>query len=150
MWDRYMISGEEPRADSKQLMLFNHSIRRVYHHYDQWEEYKHGMWRTANIEPGMLEKAIAFTGDAELYGSHMRRVIVEWPISCEQNLTCKGMNRLAWVGHAACCLAIGCPEQLTRAAWHYLTQEQQDDANAQAANAVETWERRYLEEGQAR
>ena len=100
------------------------------------------MWRkispTEKIE--LLEKARVFTGDASLYGSWMMRVTVEWPISCEQNLGFTGQNRQAWVGHAACCMAINCPEDVTRSAWWLLTQEQRDAANAVADEAIEAWE----------
>ena len=88
----------------------------------------------------MLSKAIEFTGNAPLYGSYMQRITTEWPLSCEQNLTDLSVNRKAWIGHAAACLAIDCPEYVTRMAWAYLTPEQQRDANIQAQNAIDEWE----------
>ena len=117
-------------------------MKRVYHNYRDWEEYHAGMWRILHGDEAKeyLDKAIAFTGDAELYGEWMLRVIEAWPISCEQHLTARSMNRQAWVGHAACCLAIGCPEEITRLAWHQLTQQQQDEANAKADAAIVAWE----------
>jgi hypothetical protein len=103
------------------------------------------MWRKASIreEQELLARAIAFTGDAALYGSYMRRVIREWPISCEQNMTDISINRKAWVGHAATCMAINCPEYITRMAWAHLSDEQQRDANKQAQNAIDEWEATY-------
>ena len=122
-------------------------MKRVYHPFHLWEEHKHGMWRVISGEKAdeHIARAIGFTGDALLYGLWMMRVIDEWPMSCEHNLTCLGMNRQAWIGHAACCLAIGCPEELTRLAWHRLTTQQQDEANEQADIAISTWEKRYAE-----
>jgi hypothetical protein len=35
---------------------------------------------------------------------------------------------------------MGCPEDIVRSAWGYLTKEQQDLANQQAQNAIELWE----------
>jgi len=104
------------------------------------------MWRkvSKSEELEFLPKAIEFTGDHVLYGSFMRRVIVEWPIGCEQNLTDLMINRKAWVGHAATCLAIRCPEYITRAAWGHLTDEQRSLANRQAQNAIDEWEARYV------
>lgn len=103
------------------------------------------MWRKVERQEraAMLDRAIAFTGDHALYGRYMLRAVSEWPVACEHNLTDMQMNRLAWVGHAATCIAIGCPEDITRQAWAYLTQQQQDLANRQAENAIETWERAY-------
>lgn len=91
----------------------------------------------------MLEKAIEFTGDAEFYGLYMLDVIKKWPIACEQNLTDVRLNRLAWLGHAACCLAFGCPEDITREAWGYLSEEQQIRADAKAAEAIKIWEQEH-------
>lgn len=114
---------------------------RIYHPYTKWEDYIHGMWkpnRKDELEE-LLPIAIQFTGDHERYGAAMQRVIVEWPIGCEHNLTDHSMNQKAWVGHAAVCLELGIPEYVTRAAWHYLTKEQQDLANAQADRAIKDW-----------
>lgn len=117
-------------------------MRQIYHHYETWEEFHAGMWRIVTSEEArqFCERAIVFTGDAVLYGSYMQRVIREWPISCEQNLSNVSMNRRAWIGHAACCLAISCPEYATRQAWKQLSPQQQDDANAQADMAILAWE----------
>lgn len=116
-------------------------MRRIYHPYWDWEDYKAGMWRKAakSEEPELLQAAIAFTGDAKLYGSFMRRVTRQWPIACEHNLTEPALNRRAWLGHAAACLAIGSPEYITRQAWWLLTQDQRDDADAQANSAIQGW-----------
>jgi hypothetical protein len=100
------------------------------------------MWRRTSLveEVELLPKAIEFTGNAVLYGSYMQRTIREWPISCAHNLSDTAINRQAWVGHAATCIALGCPEHITRRAWWHLTQLQQDEANAQADQAIADWE----------
>ena len=103
------------------------------------------MWADipSSEKDAMLARAIEFTGDHSLYGSYMMRVTKEWPISCEHNLTDVGQNRKAWIGHAACCLAIQCPEHITRNAWGFLSKYQQDTANEAAANAIIEWELMY-------
>lgn len=98
------------------------------------------MWSTAKKKNSLLKQAISFTGNSKLYGSFMKRVISEWPITCEHHLTDLNSNRKAWIGHAAACLALQCPEDITRQAWGYLSQSQQDDANLEAENAIEAWE----------
>ncbi len=120
-------------------------IRKLWHHYLKWEDYQNGMYRTLSGEEKkeFLNKAVEFTGNAELYGSWMLKVIEAWPVSCEQNLSDVGMNRRAWVGHAAVCLAIGCPEDITREAWGSLTKQQQDEANAKADYAIVQWELKH-------
>lgn len=94
-------------------------------------------------EDAYLKAAILFTGDADLYGKYMMKAIMEWPYGCEHNLTCVAMNRQAYIGHAAACIAIGSPEYITRLAWHQLTQDQQDRANKKADLAIKIWEENY-------
>lgn len=119
------------------------NLERVYFSYDKWEEWHFGMWRTVSgVErQRFVQQAIEFTGDHKLYGKWMMKVIKAWPYSCLHNLSNVTMNRQAWVGHAACCLAIGCPEDITRVAWHELTTKQQDKANHQADMAIAKFER---------
>ena len=109
-------------------------MKRIYHTHDKWEDL--GMWMR---KPFPVERAIEFTGNAELYGSWMWKVICEWPIACEHNLTGTG-NRRAWLGHAACFMAIGCPESVTRKAWGMLTSQQRIDADQQAQDCIDVWE----------
>lgn len=101
------------------------------------------MWGTVENRKRFLKKAIEFTSDHQKYGRFMMRVVNEWKISCENALTDYSLNRRAWVGHAACALAIGCPEDITREAWGHLTDEQQFLANAQADRAIQYWEINY-------
>ena len=121
-------------------------LRRVYHHYYDWEEIKHGMWSAVEDRKAWLEKAIEFTGDHRKYGEYMMRVISEWPTSCENALTDSSLNRKAWVGHAAVALAIGCPEDITREAWGKLNYEQQLLANKEAERAIQAWEYSYIKD----
>lgn len=120
-------------------MKFN----RVYHPIDKWEEMTTNMWVPCDGPGGMLAKAIEFTGQHRLYGSYMKRVTLEWPISCENSLTDYRINRKAWLGHAACALAINCPEKITRQAWAHLTDEQRRLANGEAERYIREWEESY-------
>lgn len=73
-------------------------MKRVWHHYLNWEDFQNGMWRTVSGQEkaDYLAKAIEFTGNAELYGSWMLKVIEAWPTACEHHLTDTGSNRKAW------------------------------------------------------
>ncbi len=121
-------------------------IRQVYHPVDKWEEIAHNMWGRVTDRAGMLQKAIEFTGDHQRYGLHMRRVCAEWPISTENALTDPYLNHRAWVGHAACALALNCPEDIVRQAWRHLTDEQKLLANKEASRAIADWRRTYIED----
>lgn len=110
----------------------------IWHPYWLLEEFNHNMWGNASHRKTWLEMATAFTANAELYGEWMMKVADEWKHSCEHNLTKPGDKR-PWMGHAAVAMAIGCPEDIVRAAWANLTQEQQDAANKKASEAIEYW-----------
>lgn len=118
-------------------------FKRVYHPVHHWEECDFNMWGEVIGRDEVLQKAIAFTGDHELYGSYMRRVTREWPVSCENALTDYNLNRRAWIGHAAAALYGKIPEDITRQAWRYLSDEQQLLANNQASKAIRQWEINY-------
>lgn len=118
-------------------------FKRAYHPYWDWEEINANMWGSVSNRASYLRKAIKFTGDHKRYGRFMMRVVKEWPISCENALTDYSLNRKAWVGHAACAMALGCPEDITRQAWSELTDEQRLLANREAARAIQHWERSY-------
>lgn len=118
----------------------SNSIKRVYHPYWMWEEIKHNMWGTVNNRFEMLEWAIEFTGNHELYGEWMMNVVNDWRHSCEHNLSNLTQNRKAWIGHAACAYANNCPEDIVRSAWSHLSEEQQRLANGVADKAIAHWE----------
>ena len=121
-----MIDGKPP-ADGE-----------VWHPYWLLEEVDRNMWGSVSHRATWKQMAIAFTGNAALYGEWMRKVADQWPHSCEHNLTKTGDKR-PWIGHAAVALAIGCPEDIVREAWGHLTPEQQDEANQKASEAIEYW-----------
>lgn len=121
------------------------SIKRIYHPYNEWEETYSNMWGNVKNKESYLKVAVDFTGNARLYGEHMKRVTKEWKKSCEHNLSNTTQNRRAWIGHAAVALAFGCPEQITREAWSLLSEQQQIDANDVADIAIKQWEAAHLE-----
>jgi|WetSurMetagenome_2_1015567.scaffolds.fasta_scaffold500146_1 hypothetical protein len=116
-------------------------IKRIYHPYWDWEDFKSGMWNKVGKESEikMLPIAIKFTGNHIEYGRAMKRVIYEWPISCENNLTDNSINQKAWLGHAACSIELQIPEYIIRQAWKLLTDEQRILANLQAELYIRMW-----------
>lgn len=103
------------------------------------------MWR--NVRGDERSGYVSAAGDLMrapgVFRAAMARAIEEWPRSCEHNLTSMASNRIAWLGHAGCCLAVQSPEDLTRLAWHTLTAPQQDEANRVAAEVLAVWEERH-------
>lgn len=114
---------------------------REYFAYHELEEYQRGMWRITRGEErkSYIRAAAILMKDPELFYRFMCRAVAEWPKSCAQNLTVEAMNRIAWLGHAGCCIGVNSPEDCTRAGWYYLTDPEMDAANAAAAKALATW-----------
>lgn len=120
-------------------------IPRVYHPVDKWEEIKANMWGGVENTPRQLIMASDFTGNYLLYGYYMNKVCDEWIYSCENALTDHLLNQRAWVGHAACAMALNIPESITRKAWKGLTDEQRYLANEQARAAIQRWKLSHIE-----
>ena len=127
------------------IEIMKKKIDRIYHHYHDWEEVDYNMWGKIDDREKYLEMAVNFTGDHERYGKAMMSVAREWKNSCEHNLTNLGQNRRAWIGHAACAFAFGCPEDIVREAWWKLSDGQRELADAAADRAIEFWEKCHLE-----
>ena len=121
-------------------------MKRIYHHYEKWEEIQHGMWRTIRGQERQifLFKAAELMKDTNRFYESMLSASLTWRYSCEVHLT-GGFNRQAWMGHAGCCFAVGSPEDVTREAWHTLTQEEQDKANQAADAVLAEWDKRQCQ-----
>ncbi len=114
---------------------------RVYYHYQQLEEFHAGMWKTtvgASRKKHIANAAKLMKSPPEFI-SAMQQAITVWPKSCALNFTAPGTNKIAWLGHAGCCIGVGSPEDSTRAAWHTLTTEEQNAANKAARVVLLTW-----------
>ena len=124
-------------------------MQKIWHPYWDWEDFKQGMWRrlAKSEEKAAIALAVEFTGDADLYGSWMMCVVRDYPLACQHNLTDPSLNRQAWVGHAACCMAHGLPEYIVRKAWAMLSERQRIRANLKADEAVSEWEYNYAISG---
>lgn len=120
-------------------------LERVFHHYENLEESRYGLWKRATGEErkAQMERAAALMKNRAQFEQAMREAASQWPMSCEHNLTCLDSNRIAWLGHAGCCIGASSSEEATRAAWHTLSQAEQDAANAAAALVLEEWVMAY-------
>lgn len=116
-------------------------MERIYHPYWKWECYKSGMWRkeSKEYEQNLFDEIISFIGNHTAYGKSMLKAVKFWKYSCENFLTNVSINRLAYIGHAGCCIEKGYPEYLVRRAWKLLNENQRYLANKEAEKAVKIW-----------
>lgn len=114
---------------------------RIYHHYENLEEFHSGMWRIVRGEKrkDYIAAAAELMQSPSDFRDAMVKAVEDWPKSCEANLTAESVNRIAWLGHAGCCIATASPEDCTRTAWHTLDRYEQDEANRVAGEVLELY-----------
>lgn len=116
---------------------------RQHYPWHELEEYlpDGGMWGT--LPPGehadAMDRAEALMVNPTMFREAMMKALVNWPKSCAVAMTTPGLNRRAWMGHAGTYLETGCPEDLTRLAWHRLDPSEQFAANDAADQAIAAW-----------
>lgn len=114
---------------------------RIFHTHDKWECYKAGFYATGleGMTKAQCENAYRdFLGDSALFADALEHVVVEWVNSCEHYLTNAAMNRIAWLGQAAACYALGVPS-VYRGGFYLLTEIQQAEANRVALVYLNKW-----------
>ena len=79
-----------------------------------------------------------FLADLPRFERALEGLTSEWVHSCEHYLTNAAMNRIAWLGQAAACYAMGIPAEY-RGGFTYLTEAQQDAANQMALKWLNNW-----------
>lgn len=118
-------------------------MKRIYHTWDKWECYPAGFYDTnprgrTLSEEDAREICAEFLRDRERFEVALERVIAEWPNSCEHYLSNERMNRIAWLGQAALCIAEGIPARF-RGGYQRLTQAEQRAADEVALAALNAW-----------
>lgn len=115
-------------------------MQRIYHRYETWEDYQNGMYDECKQgREERVKQAACILGTADICRKAMEKVISEWTIATEYNLTNAGVNRKAWLGQAACSCWAGVHEDETREAWGTMTDAQRIEANAIAQQIISAW-----------
>ncbi len=117
-------------------------MTKIYHHYKHWEDYKNGFYNNVSSEKRneLINKVIELFSDTDLTERYMNRVIEEWPKACEQNLSNISMNRIAYLGQAACCIYCGSPYMVTMNAWNLVGINYRLMADNTANKIIKQWE----------
>lgn len=117
-------------------------MKRIYHTWEKWECYPAGFYENQpkeNLTKEECERIYAdLLKDPSQFHNALGRVVDEWPISCEQYLSNDKMNRIAWLGQAALCVAKGIPANY-RNGFNLLSLKQQEAANNMALDALNSW-----------
>jgi hypothetical protein len=144
------IEGEVTEADFDALTddvgdgfrkTINVGGDRIVHTYDKWECYKAGFYATTKegMSKEECEEAYReFLSDTPRFAAALEHVTQNWRHSCEHYLTNTAMNRIAWLGQASACYAIGIPA-IYRGGFHLLSQAEQITANETALEYLNRW-----------
>jgi len=117
------------------------SQKQIFHHYEMWEDWKHGFYDNCSGEEANKKAQLVkemFNSEA-LTRQYMTKVINEWIYSCEHNFTNNSMNKIAYLGQAACCLYGGVPNLITMNTWKYLDQEVRLRSDDIASQIILKW-----------
>lgn len=114
------------------------NIEQRFYRYEMWEDYQSGMYNPRKDEQ-YIGKAIELLSNKKICREYMKRVVTEWKIATEQNLTNPESNGRAWLGQCACFLYAGCHDEETRHAWVLMTEEARTQANKIAEEVIFSW-----------
>ena len=120
-------------------------MKRIYHHYCKWEDYPNGFYDnlSGKNKDYLKLKVVELFSSQELTETYMKKVIDEWIYSCEQNLSNDSMNKIAYLGQAACCIYANIPSTITMDAWHLVSKENRDKSDMIADKLIKEWEVKY-------
>lgn len=114
---------------------------RIFHTFDKWEAVDAGFYESNHktLTPVQCEyKYKQLLSDDYAFSDAIKRLFLDWPNSCEHNLTNKSLNRLAWLGQAAVCYKYGVPSRFS-SGWQLLTKDEQNQANKIAFEHLNKW-----------
>lgn len=115
-------------------------MKRIYHHYRLWEDYKAGFYDIDNKKKENINLVLDLFKDEEETEKQMSLVLSRWKYSCEHNLTNLSLNRIAYLGQAACCFYSGVPNLTTMYAWKLLDEGVKERSDKIAAKNILIWE----------
>lgn len=119
-------------------------IKRVYHPFNKWEDYKHGFYGGMDYpKDNTLALYASLLKDLAKFETTLITIINEWHYSCEHNLSNENMNRIAYLGQASCALAYNVPHNVSMGGYNLLSLEEQKAADAMALKYLSLWLERY-------
>ena len=117
-------------------------MTQIWHPWTEWECYAAGMFdgeTSSSPEESRIAYA-AFLRNIPRFKRAMKRVMKQWPRSCEHFLTNPNINRVAWLGQASMCIETGVSRK-HRAGFMLMSKEECKAANQAAQEVLDQWEK---------
>lgn len=126
----------------KKIIMGLRKMKRIYHKWDKWECYKAGFHdnkcRNGETDDEAQTLYKNLLSDVEGFEEALKKVLKEWPNSCEHNLSNESMNRVAWLGQAALAYKYNIPCRF-RTGYRLLSDEQKVSADKVALKYLNIW-----------
>ncbi len=117
-------------------------MKRIFHSWDKWEDYRHNFYGGA-VEKynndDTLELCASLLRDTQAFQDALKVIIRDWKYSCEHNLSNESMNRIAYLGQAACALVYNVPASKSMGGYNLLTESEKVAADATAKKYLDIW-----------
>lgn len=120
-------------------------MKRIYHPYHLWEDHKKGFYNNCSGKEKEVKipKVIEMFNSEKLTEEMILKVITEWKYSCEHNLSNNTMNRIAYIGQAACCEYAEIPNTVTVEAWSLLSLDVRNRSDKIALKHLNNWIKKH-------
>lgn len=113
---------------------------RIYHPWDKWEDYRFNFYGPKKAKSkSVLDDYAMLLRDIPLFAATLDRIIKEWRFSCEHNLTNESMNRIAYLGQAACAFLFEIPSHESMGGYNLLTEYEKHAADSVALYYLNMW-----------
>jgi|SRR5690606_5604318 len=117
-------------------------MKRIWHPYHLWEDFHNNFYGNCSgiKKEQKIQYSIKMFNNEHLTKEMMSFVVENWKYSCEHNLSNTSLNRIAWLGQAACAAYQKIPHVITMEAWNLLSKEVQDRSDKIAQELIYKWE----------
>lgn len=123
-------------------------MKRVFHPWDKWEDFQHNFYGgvTSDFEKdNTLELYASLLRDLPRFEAALQVITRDWRYSCEHNLTNTALNRVAYLGQAACALTYKVPHSLSMGGYNLLSDEEKAAADAMAQKYLDLWVSKHVD-----
>lgn len=115
-------------------------MTRMYHSWEKWEDFKYGFYGGMKCpQNNTLQLNYELLKNLHKFEIALKIITAEWKYSCEHNLTNESLNRIAYLGQAACALLYNSPAEESRAGYNLLSKSEQESADALANKYLNLW-----------
>ena len=122
-------------------------MKQIFKPYWLWEDHKAGLYNKNSYSEQETETLAALAKTLLSNPEHFKvvalKVIKDWKVSSDVNLSNRSRNRQAWLGQASCCYALGIPEYVTKFGWRLMSPTEQAEANLVADEVIKKWEENH-------